>query len=234
MPHTPHTPPDSLRVKYLPLAPSEAVANYWAMCEWFDITCAQLMDYIEAAGLSEQTLFVYVTDNGWIQDPDRPNRFAPRSKRTPFEMGIRTPMIFRWTGKIAPELDENHLVSSIDIATTVLDVCGIEPEPEMYGINVLEKQTLEARKAIFAETYAHDFASVEESLNYRIVVKLPWKLILPDPVNRPDDTQNYLLEWDGQPQLYNLFDDPHEKVDLADGNPDVVSDLTREIEAWWK
>jgi arylsulfatase A-like enzyme len=106
LPHAPHTPPDSLRDKYLALAPTPAVANYWAMCEWFDITCGQLMDYVDQQGMSENTLFVYVTDNGWIQDPDRPNRYAPRSKREPYDMGIRTPIIYRWKGVIDPELDE--------------------------------------------------------------------------------------------------------------------------------
>jgi uncharacterized sulfatase len=233
LPHAPHTPPDSLRDKYLPAAPSEAVANYWAMCEWFDITCGQLLDYIEAEGLGKNTLFIYVTDNGWIQDPDRPNRFDAMSKRTPYEMGIRTPVIFRWEGMIDPELDEKSLVSSIDIATTVLEVIGIEPGPEMQGINVLDRGALAGREAIFAEAYAHDFATVDESLNFRIIIKLPWKLILPDPVNRPENPQYYPFEPDGRPQLYNLLEDPHEQINLAPENPEVVSVLTREIEMWW-
>jgi arylsulfatase A-like enzyme len=233
LPHAPHTPPDSLRDKYLPLAASEAVANYWAMCDLFDITCGQLMDYIEAEGLSENTLFVYVTDNGWIQDPDRPNRFDAMSKTTPYEMGIRTPMMFRWKGVITPEMDNENLVSSIDIATTILDICGLEAEPEMQGINVLDKKALSGRDAIFAEAFAHDFTSVDESLNFRIIVKLPWKLILPDAVNRPYNPQFYPIEPDGKPQLYNLLEDPHEQVNLAAENPEVVSSLTREIEKWW-
>jgi uncharacterized sulfatase len=233
LPHAPHTPPDSLRDKYLPLAPSEAMANYWAMCDLFDITCGQLMDYIEAEGLSENTLFVYVTDNGWIQDPDKPNRFDAMSKRTPYETGIRTPMIFRWKGVISPEMDKENLVSSIDIATTILDICGIEPEPEMQGINVLDKKALFARDAIFAEAYAHDFTSVDKSLNFRIIVKLPWKLILPHPENRLYDPQYYPIDPDGQAQLYNLLDDPYERRNLAAENPEVVSSLTRKIEKWW-
>jgi len=233
LPHAPHTPPDSLRDKYLSLAPSEAVANYWAMCELFDITCGQILDYIEDKGLSDNTLFVYVTDNGWIQDPDKPNRFDVGSKTTPYEMGIRTPMMFRWTGVIEPEMDEKNLVSSIDIATTVLEICGMETEPEMQGINVLDKKALTARDAIFAEAYAHDFTTVDESLNFRIIVKLPWKLILPDPVNRPYNPQFYPIEPDGQPQLYNLLEDPNERVNLAAENPEVVTVLTREIEQWW-
>ncbi|MDX1315865.1 MAG: sulfatase-like hydrolase/transferase, partial [Eudoraea sp.] len=156
------------------------------MCEWFDITCGQLIDFVDAEGLGENTLIVYVTDNGWIQDPDRPNRFAPRSKTSPYEMGIRTPIMFRWTGTIEPEMDEETLVNSIDIAATILEVCGASTTPEMQGINALNKEELSGRNTIFAETYAHDFVDIESSLYYQIALELPWKLILPDKQNRPD------------------------------------------------
>lgn len=223
LPHAPHTPPDSLRDKYLPRAPSPAVANYWAMCEWFDITCGQLMDYIDQKGMSENTLFVYVTDNGWIQDPELPNRYAPRSKRTPYDMGIRTPVMYRWKGVIKPEMDETSLSSTIDIATTVLAACGLEPTPEMQGINVLDKKIRKGRDAIFAETYAHDFSTIDSSLYYRIIITNPWKLILPDPVNQPDKS----------PELYNLDDDPFEWSNQAEAHPEIADQLRKQLEAWW-
>jgi len=223
LPHAPHTPPDSLRDKYLPLAPTEAVANYWAMCEWFDITCGQLMDYIDNKELSENTLFVYVTDNGWIQDPDRPNRYAPRSKRAPYDMGIRTPIMYRWKGEIEPELDKESLSSSIDIATTILDICGIEPTAEMQGINVLDKEARAAREAVFAEVYAHDFSTVDSSLYHRIIITRPWKLILTNPAYDPDRG----------PELYNLDTDPYEWENQAEAHPEIVSRLSADLEEWW-
>ncbi len=223
LPHAPHTPPDSLRDKYLPLAPTPAVANYWAMCEWFDITCGQLMDYIDDKELSENTLFVYVTDNGWIQDPERPNRYAPRSKRAPYDMGIRTPIMYRWKGVIEPEMDQTSLSSSIDIATTILDICGIEPTAEMQGINVLDKEARAAREAVFAEVYAHDFKSVDSSLYHRIIITRPWKLILTDPAYDP--------EWG--PELYNLDTDPYEWENQAEAHPEIVARLRGQLEEWW-
>ena len=222
LPHAPHTPPDSLRDKYLPLAPTGAVANYWAMCEWFDITIGQIMDHVEDRGLSENTLFVYVTDNGWIQDPDRPNRYAPRSKREPYEMGIRTPIIYRWKGKVEPEMDESSLSSSIDIATTVLAACGLEPAEGMQGINVLDREAREGRDHIFAETYAHDFSTIDSSLEYRMVISRPWKLIQPDPHGKP-----------GKPvELYNLDEDPYEWQNRAEDHPEIVNELNDKIDNW--
>jgi uncharacterized sulfatase len=224
LPHVPHTPPDSLREKYLEVAPSEAVANYWAMCEWFDSTCGQLMDYVDEKGLSENTLFVYVTDNGWIQDPDRPNRYAPRSKREPYEGGIRTPMMFRWLGTIEPTMDTLTAVSSIDIATTILGVNGIEAPEEMPGVNVLNREELNARELIFAENYTHDFTTIDSSLYHRIAIDLPYKLILPDDENQPE----------AEIELFNVQSDPYENENLATSNPEIVNNLRQEIEAWWK
>ena len=70
LPHTPHNPPERLLAKYKDKAPSPPVAKYWAMVEWFDETCGQLLDHLETEKLAENTIVVYVTDNGWIQDPD--------------------------------------------------------------------------------------------------------------------------------------------------------------------
>jgi arylsulfatase A-like enzyme len=223
LPHAPHNPPDSLKQKYLPLAPTEAVANYWAMCEWFDITCGQLMDYVQSKGISKETLFVYVTDNGWIQDPDNPNRFAPRSKQQPYEGGIRTPMMFRWLDTIAPEMDTTTAVSGVDIAATILGITQINQPEEMQGINVLDRDALKARDLIFSEAYAHDFTTVDSSLYYRVAIDFPYKLILPDERNKPE----------AKPELFNIQNDPFETDELSDSHTDQVSALKTKTESWW-
>ena len=138
-------------------------------------------------------------------------------------MGIRTPVMFRWKGTIEPRMDTANPVSSIDIATTIIEVCGASPAEGMQGINVLDTQKLAGRDAIFSETYAHDFTSVDSSLYYRIILTRPWKLILPDGVN-----QHGAL-----PELYNISVDPHEQMDLAESNPGLVRDLKDQIENWW-
>jgi uncharacterized sulfatase len=223
MPHAPHTPPDSILAKYLPVAPTEAVAAYWAMCEWFDISCGELISHIDRQGLGENTLFIYVTDNGWIQDPDRPNRYGPRSKRSPYDMGIRTPILFRWSEKITPGKDTVSLVSSVDIAATILELCGLCPPAPMQGINVLDREALTGRNIIFAENHKHDFSSIDSSLLHRIIIERNWKLILPDPLNLPE----------AGPELYDLRKDPYEWHNLSSDNPEKVEELRRKLEEWW-
>lgn len=227
LPHSPHTPPEALEQKYLPLAPTAAVARYWAMVEWFDKSCGSLLDMLDEREMTENTLVVYVCDNGWIQDPERPNRYAHRSKQTPYEMGTRTPMMYKWPAHIQPEMDTTTFVSSLDMVPTVLAAIGKGDNLELPGINMLNDSLRQARQAVFSEDYAHDIADVQaptRSLEHRVIWSEEWKLILPDSANVPE----------GKAELYAIFEDPHEEYDLAADYPEVVARLTNELKQWWK
>jgi len=168
-------------------------------------------------------LVVYVCDNGWIQLPDH-GGYAPRSKRSPYEGGIRTPILLRWPGHIRPHRDEATLVHTIDLAPTILAACGVETPKAMPGENLLpvcNGQPLQ-RSAIFGDVYAHDMAERNNplaSLRYRWCIAGDWKLI--------DDART------GERELYNLADDPTEQTDLAQANPATVERLEERLQAWW-
>ena len=117
-------------------------------------------------------------------------------------------------------MDVTSLVSSIDIATTILAACGINPTDKMQGINVMNNEAVQEREAIFVENYAHDFSTPDSSLLQKIVLSGNWKLILHDPLNDPDIS----------PELYNLIDDPHEKNNRAGELPEIVRDLAQKLE----
>ncbi|KPM30778.1 Sulfatase [Croceitalea dokdonensis DOKDO 023] len=223
LPHSPHTPPDSLLQKYLPKAPTEYVAKYWAMCEWFDQTCGQLMDYIEEKGETENTLFVYVCDNGWVQNLDNAT-YNKNSKRSPYDYGLRTPIMYKWKGKIMPFRDTVNLTSSLDMVPTVLNLLDMDIPAGMDGIDILDKEALNNREAIFGEIYAHDFNTLEGSLFYRMAMTNPYKLILPDAENQPDETV----------KLYHIFKDPTEQQNLAEERPEIVARLKQMIQEDWK
>lgn len=72
----------------------------------------------------------------------------------PYDYGMRTPIMFKWKGKITPKLDDRTLVSSLDMLPTVLDLIGIERPEELDGINVLNETELTNREAVFGEIYA--------------------------------------------------------------------------------
>ena len=113
LPHRPHTPPEQLLAKYQATTDSIHVARYWAMCEWFDESCGKLLDFLDERQLRENTLVAFVVDNGWIQRRDE-SGYAPRSKRSPYEGGLRTPIMIRWPGKL-PVYDRSTRRSSVSI-----------------------------------------------------------------------------------------------------------------------
>ena len=224
LPHTPHNPPLDLLSKYLGKTDSEPVAKYWAMCEWFDQVCGELVDYVRMSEEERETMIIYTTDNGWIQRPDR-NGYAERSKRSPYEMGIRTPLMISWPGRVQPKLDNTTLASNIDIVPTILDAAGIN-SIELPGTNLLAETQAAQNRTVYAEAFAHDIADVhmpEKSLQYRIAVQFPWKLIVPESSNLPD----------ANIELYNIQEDPYEKIDLSTENVEVVQQLKLELDHWW-
>ena len=235
LPHTPHNPPTRLFNKYKDEVSSPHVARYYAMCEWFDETCGDLLGIIDKEGLRENTLVVYVTDNGWIQHPDK-RGYGPRSKQTAYEGGIRTPIMFRWPGQFTPS-DRSELVSSIDIFPTLLAAAEARL-PETPGLNLLPNLQSDlgiARQHILGEGFAHDIADIhdpEASLIYRWTIEGPWKLLLTydGEVNRYQTTHP---RSEKRPQLFNLSKDPWEENNVAGDHPEVVARLANHIQSWY-
>ena len=224
MPHTPHTPPERLVEKYRAVAPSEHVAKYWAMVEWFDETVGDLMQYLDEEGLRDDTIVVYVTDNGWITDPES-GRYAAKSKQSPYDGGLRTPIMVRWPGHVEPARSE-ELASSLDLAPTLLTAAGGKPSAEMGGIDLLDEKAREGRRSLMGECFTHDVVDLERpaaSLRWRWIVDGDWKLIVPAGQH----------DAEGGVELYDLANDPLEVRDLAGENAPVVERLLGKLDAWW-
>lgn len=224
MPHTPHNPPERLLAKYREKTPSIHVARYWAMCEWFDETVGELLAHLDKEGFRQNTLVIYLHDNGWIQDPDKP-RYAPKSKRSPYDGGIRTPILLRWPGRVKPG-QSNALVSSIDLAPTVLTAAGLSPTPAMPGINLLDADAVARRDSTFGAIFEHnavDISNPAANLLYRWGIVDQWKLIVPQAPNVKD----------GGVELYDVVADPWETKNLAASQPEKVAELRRRLDAWW-
>ena len=233
LPHTPHNPPARLYNKYLDKGIHARIAKYYAMCEWFDETCGSLVDHIDNAGVKENTIVIYVTDNGWIQSEG--GSYAPRSKRSPYEGGTRTPIMFRWPGTI-PSAERTELCTSIDIVPTILAAANAKGPHEFPGLNLLDPLVSEKpidRDTIYGESFAHDIADIENpraSLLYRWVIQGNYKLLL------TYDGRPGKMKFPPQgtaPQLYDLEKDANENKNLATAMPKLVHKLTLLLEAWY-
>ncbi len=244
LPHTPHNPPERFLSKYQKEGRPEPLAKYYAMCEFFDETCGQLLDHLEEQHLSDNTIVVYVTDNGWIQATSEMNLdshwnhgFAPRSKQTVYEGGVRTPIMFSWPGKIDP-CDRPELASTLDVFPTLLAATGLEVPGNLPGVNLLpllEDHVPVDRTFICGEGFSHDVADLnnhEVSLQYRWCIEGKWKLIL--TYECPPDRYSFVHAVnDSTPQLFDVESDPYEKQNVAADHPEEVKRLAQHLQDTW-
>jgi len=236
LPHTPHNPPARLFDKYKDKVESPHVARYYAMCDWFDETCGELVKMLDDRKIRDNTLIVYVCDNGWIQHPDK-RGYDARSKQTPYEAGIRQPIFFNWPAKLKPA-DRKELVSSIDLLPTIVGATGARMPKDLPGLNLwksVNDGTKIKRKHIVGEGFAHDIADIakpEETLLYRWTIEGRWKLLL----TYDGEVAHYKTthpRTERRPQLFDLLKDPHEKKNVAGQNPKVVARLVKRIDSWY-
>lgn len=229
MPHQPHNAPQEFLSRYQGKGPTKEAEQYYAMVEWFDKTCGELDDYLTRNKLAENTVILYLADNGW--DGIHAQK-ANRAKLSPYELGIRTPMFVRWLGKVAPKRDDETLASIVDFVPTIMKLSGGKAPAGLPGLDLLDREAMTARKAVFVESYTHDIADLaapSKSLVAQVVVSGWSKLLIPG-TKGPDKSFASAPKSD---ELFDLKSDPLEKKDLAAERPDEVKRLRELIKASW-
>src|SRR5690606_22976650 len=85
-----------------------------------DASIGRVLDYLQQMGLDENTLVVYMGDNGFVF-----GEHGLIDKRTAYEASMRVPMLVRSPGEIKPGTVIDNVVANIDIAPTLLEVAGL-------------------------------------------------------------------------------------------------------------
>lgn len=234
--HDPFDPPAGLLSKYDALVKendevNDPVAKYYANIERFDGGVGALLDHLDTKGIAENTIVVLICDNGYIKADT--GTYAPKSKTSPYDGGVRSPIMVRWPARIKaggalPPQFITKPVSIVDLVPTVLSALGLEKSAEMTGVDLLNLDAVNARDSVFGEDNALEIKNLpvpSESLESRYVVRNGWKLI---------------LLANGNTELYRLYDtttrapvDPFETNNLAAANPTLVAELTKKITTWY-
>jgi uncharacterized sulfatase len=234
MPHDPHTPPERLLAKYRGKSPTIQAARYHAMVEWFDETIGEVRAYLEKEGLTRDTVIVYIADNGWIPRADKPLVDFARSKQSPFDGGVRTPIFVSWPGHIKPVVMA-EAASAVDIMPTLLKLAGAPVPADGDGLDLLDDAALRARPFVAGQNSTHDILELGRpaaSLRYRWLVAGELKLIVSSGL-QTGATQHGSSDATEPPRLFDLKADPHELRDLAAERPEDVKRLTALLDGWW-
>jgi N-sulfoglucosamine sulfohydrolase len=162
--------------RHLPDTPAvrAELALYYDEIERLDRFVGLVLAELEAQGIADNTLVVFVSDNG---------RPFPRDKTTLFEGGIRTPMIVRWPGRTVAGTTCAQLVSTVDLAPGFLAAAGLPIPASVQGVSFLPLLTdarKPVRREVFAEQNWHDYEH-----RSRAVRTADYKLIVHDYADTP-------------------------------------------------
>ena len=194
-----------------------------AMVENLDTAVGRVLKAIDEAGLARNTLVIFTSGNGGrVHGENPPTSNAPlrAGKGSPYEGGLRVPLIVRWPGVVPAGAGCTQPVTTMDVAATVAAVVGGTAEKAAEdGIDLgplLRNPTLPlGREALFWH-YPHYNAG--GATPFAAIRAGDWKLI-----------QYYE---DGRHELFNLAADPGESHDLAAAQPDRVLELARRLFDW--
>ncbi len=242
LPHRPHNPPARLLKKHQKPGRSEDLAKYYAMIEWLDENVGEVLDHIKSKGQEDNTLVIYMADNGWLPNsqtdtaiPEGWNfKFAPRTKASPFENGVRTPIMFKLPGKVNAE-DSEDLASAIDLLPTILSAAGIDSPDHLPGIDLLDEKSRRERDVIFGAAYSIANMTVgdpADTRQYRWAITKKWKYLVRD---KGKNTTRFSIihDWDTVPErLYNLENDPGEMSNVIAKYPEATSGLKNKLNNW--
>lgn len=182
-----------LRLKY-----QWYMQDYMACVASVDESIGEVLNYLDAQGLTSNTLVMYTSDqgfylgeNGWFD------------KRFMYDVSMQTPLLIRWPGKIKPNSVTDRMVQNIDFAPTILDAAGISVPEWMQGQSM--HNILTGIKTVTERTYLYyhyyEYAKDHTVIQHLGIRTRRYKLIYFYTVN----------EW----ELYDLQKDPSELTNLA-------------------
>ena len=220
--HTPLQGKEELIEKYRnkPKSKNHNNATYAAMVEAMDMNVGRLISTLEKLDLTDQTIIIFTSDNGWLQAVSEqfPLKYG---KGSSYEGWVRIPLIIRWDGRVKPNTISHTPVINLDFYPTFLDLANISSirELRLDGENltpILFDQEILKKRSLFW----HFLVYLEASGGYN-------KRIGRDTLfrTRPGSIMRY-GKWklhqyfeDGEVELYDLEKDLSEIINLAEVQP---------------
>ncbi len=224
-PHHPFNVEPALAAHYAGRTATENYARFLAMITDIDASFGSLRARLAAAGLEDNTILIFASDNGQCPlavaaEAGAYNAGMRGLKGSMYEGGHRIPFVVRWPGGgIGGGRSVTSLAAYIDVMPTLLDLCGaaVPAGRSFHGRSLAPLLRGEPVGGDWAERIlVTDTQRVPRPIKWRLscVMKGDWRLI------------------NGE-ALYDLSVDPGQRHDVAGNRPDVVAELREAYESWW-
>lgn len=202
------------------------IKRYLACVAAIDESVGRLLEHLEASGLADDTIVVYTSDQGFFL-----GEHGWFDKRLMYEESLRMPMLVRWPNSLPAGINLGEIVTNVDLAPTLLDLCGIEPPEHLQGRSfapLLRGDAVEDwPKSMYYRYWMHNDGSHQCPAHYGIRTGTH-KLIVyyNDPLGEAGANGPLAPV---ECELYDLVADPYETVNLWD--EPSASDVRRELAA---
>jgi arylsulfatase A-like enzyme len=217
-PHVPIQPPPQWLAKVKQREPGidPRRAKMVALLEHLDDGIGQVLAALKDAGLEQNTLIFFTSDNGGQVDVGAAVGPYRGTKGTMYEGGLRVPMAAVWPGHIEPGSRSLAVAAHMDIMASICEAAGATPPADIDAISLIAVLTGKATEA--ANPRELYFVRREGGLQFlgltsHALRRGDWKLLQNTPFSA--------LE------LYDLKDDPREEHDLTKSQPRIRNELSR-------
>lgn len=179
-----------------------------------------IVDALRRNDLLDHTIVVFTVDHGLP---------FPRAKTTVYEAGLEVAMIMRWpAGGLPQGACEEGLFSQVDLLPTLFDLIGITKPDSLQGLSyagrLLNRKDEPVRTEVFGMIHATRHSRSIRTERYKLIREFAPGRLVPLPVGSGQETEQI-----PPCQLYDLRDDPHESVNLA--NKPALAEIREELDA---
>ena len=208
-------------------------ADYMMETDWL---LGQVMDMLEEAGVANNTLVIFTSDNGYAPYAEynllratghEPSYIYRGAKADIYEGGHRVPFLVQWPGKVRPNTVSNATICQADLMATCAALLG-KTLPEAAGADSYSLLPLLQQKGRYGRK-----ATVHHSIDGNFAIREgDWKLILTPGSGGWSAPRTKAAREQALPeiQLYDLRKDPAEKNNLQQQQPGTVERLTGLLE----
>ena len=195
------------------------VANFFGMISNIDDNVGAMREFLKKEGLTDNTIFIFTTDNGTSSGARVFNDGMRGAKGSEYDGGHRVPFFIHWPkGGLTGGRDVDMITSYVDIVPTLISYCDV-PAPKgvkFDGVNI--RPLIEGKARSWPDRIlVTDSQRVRDPIKWRksAVMTDQWRLV------------------NGK-ELFDINADPGQKTNLAKRHPKVVSRLAKFYEAWWQ
>ncbi len=215
--HAPLWVPDKYREPYRNLEPN--VASFFGMIANIDENIGRLEAMLRASGLSDDTLVIFMTDNGGTAGVKTFNAGMKGRKITLWEGGHRVPCFIRWpAGRLGEPRDVDELTHVQDILPTLVELCSLKAPSDWNIDGVSLASLLRGERA---------------RLDDRMLVVQFSRMDRQAPA--PGDAAVLWNKWRllNDKELYDVGADLAQDHDVAEAHPEIVQKMRAHYARWW-